>query len=104
MKKFIFVTSFLLFSQLSYADWLQFTTDERNTYYYESTSLRRDGSVIDLWILINFNNSFLADSDLLKRKMIHSSMMMKVALFCSSDLILGRAQKVSATFLKENVA
>jgi surface-adhesin protein E len=57
MKHFFLIGLLLLSNELAYAEWTLFTTDGKgNTIYTDPNTVRRKGSLVKIWVLIDSNS------------------------------------------------
>ena len=57
MKKFfLYIFLFILFSNISFADWLLGSKTKNDTWYYESSSIVKDGDITYAWILTDYKS------------------------------------------------
>lgn len=57
MKKLFFCFSFLVFNQLSWADWVEIGKNEDGTFFVHAESIEKSGELVKLWYLIDFKKN-----------------------------------------------
>ena len=53
MKK-LFIVFVMLLAGSAWAEWVIYETTDTNTFYYDPTTIRKDGNMRQVWVLLNW--------------------------------------------------
>ena len=53
MKK-LFLVCLMMLAGSAWAEWVIYETTDTNTFYYDPTTIRKDGNMRQVWVLLNW--------------------------------------------------
>ena len=53
MKK-LFLVGLMMLAGSAWAEWVIYETTDTNTFYYDPTTIRKDGNMRQVWVLLNW--------------------------------------------------
>jgi len=53
MKK-LFLVCLMMLAGSAWAEWVMYETTDTNTFYYDPTTIRKDGNMRQVWVLLNW--------------------------------------------------
>ena len=60
MRKIILIVMFAVSGNVI-AEWVQYNRGENKSFYYNSSSIRRNGSIVKMWVLIDYKTAKVVD-------------------------------------------